>query len=250
MQISLPPSLAVYSPAQLSRTFAEVRTVEQSLATKAPSLFSLSKKEGSSRREVEKLIMQHLVALDAFLKAKNGLTVEEIMLTAEEIVEKYGLVITMADVHVIFRNAKLGRYGELYGQLSCAKVIKWFDDYHAEKMNAAEANSRAADEKRYADNPVPDNFSLDMLGYSKDEDGVWHIDPDKVKDREEAQAQAEAERKAREEAKAAEKREAQQEYFRLQHEVTIRNILAKPDEKRTDNEREYLKKYNNGRQTD
>ncbi|MBQ9417117.1 MAG: hypothetical protein IJU19_00860 [Bacteroidales bacterium] len=225
----------------LSKTYSEVRTVEQSLATKTPSLLAMVRQGYCNRKLLTALLMAHLVNLDAFLKAKKGLSTEEIELITEEVIEKYGWVLTMADLHLIFRNAKLGKYGELYNNLTCAKVIKWFDDYHAERMDTAERMSREADEKRYSDNAVPDNFSLDMLGYTRDEDGVWHIDPDKVQARNEAQIKAEAVRRTREDAKAAERREAQQEYFRLKHEAIIRSILAKPEEERTDNECEYLR---------
>lgn len=206
--------MQIYSPAQISSTFAEVRTVEEALQTQSPSLLSLTRREGVSRRAVQTLIKLHLVALDAFLKQKNGLTVDEIELIAEEVMEKYGWVLTMADVFLIFRNAKVGRYGELYNKLTCAKVICWFDDYATERCNTAEQMSRADDEHRAADYHVPEGFSLDSLGYTKDDDGIWRVDPDKVEARNAAQAQAETERKAHEEVEVQRRRQGAQEYLR------------------------------------
>lgn len=206
--------MQIYSPAQISSTFAEVRTVEQALQTHSPSLLSLTRREGVSRRAVQTLVKLHLVALDAFLKQKNGLTVDEIELIAEEVMEKYGWVLTMADVFLIFRNAKVGRYGELYNQLTCAKVIRWFDDYATERCNTAEQMSRVDDEHRAADYHVPEGFSLADLGYTQDKDGFWRVDPAKVEARNAAKAQAEAERKASEEAEAARRLQGAQEYLR------------------------------------
>ncbi len=206
---SLHASLQPYSPAVISKTFAGVYTVQQALEAKAPSLMRLSRTDGCSREQVEALIMAHLLALDAFLKQKNGLSTEEVMLIAEEVVNTYGYMLTFADINVIFRNAKLGKYGELYGNLSCPKIMKWFEQYASERCNTAEQMSYNADRAKYGSTQGRSgNEVLKSLGYAFDEDGKILInkngsavvDHDKL---EADRARREAERKRKEEERRA-----------------------------------------------
>ena len=132
----------------------------------------LSKVDGCNREQVEALIMAHLLALDAFLKQKNGLSTEEIELIADEVMNTYGYMLSFADINVIFRNAKLGKYGELYGNLSCPKIIKWFEQYASERCNTAEQMSYNADRAKYGSTQGRSgNEVLKSLGYAFDEDG-------------------------------------------------------------------------------
>ena len=132
----------------------------------------MSKVDGCNREQVEALIMAHLLALDAFLKQKNGLSTEEIELIADEVMNTYGYMLSFADINVIFRNAKLGKYGELYGNLSCPKIIKWFEQYASERCNTAEQMSYNADRAKYGSTQGRSgNEVLKSLGYAFDEDG-------------------------------------------------------------------------------
>ena len=82
------------------------------------------------------------------MNAKNGLTEEAIELLTDEIFTMYGHILSFPDINLIFRNAKLGRYGELYNQLSSMKIMQWFDKYVDEKLNTAEKLSQAKDNER------------------------------------------------------------------------------------------------------
>lgn len=181
---SLHESLKPYSPALISKTFTGVTTVEKALSVEAPSLKCLSKKDGCNEEQVKALIMAHLISLDAFLKQKNGLSTEEIELIADEVMDVYGYMLNFADINVIFRNAKLGKYGELYGQLSCAKVVKWFEDYSNLRCETAYEMNRRADSAMYGvTQGKSEREILSNLGYSIDKDGHMVIDQDKVKER-------------------------------------------------------------------
>ncbi len=181
---SLHESLKPYSPALISKTFTDITTVEKALSVKAPSLKCLSKKDGCNEAQVKALIMAHLISLDAFLKQKNGLSTGEIELIAEEVMDVYGYMLNFADINVIFRNAKLGKYGELYGQLSCAKVIKWFEEYANIRSKTAYEMNLKADRERYSSTkPIDEQKMMSNLGYSIDKDGRMVIDPQKVEKR-------------------------------------------------------------------
>ena len=146
MQPILHQSLQIYSPALISSTCDGITTVKQSIEAKHPSLRRLANE--SDPKQVKALFRLHLFALDQFLKQKGGLTAEEIELITDEVFTTYGHILSFADINLIFRNAKLGRYGELYQQLSCPKIMSWFDKYVDEKLNTAEKLSQDKDNER------------------------------------------------------------------------------------------------------
>ena len=147
-----------------------MRTVEQAIASDAPKLAALAKDNGKALLVVLKL---NIAALDKALKNKDGLTPEEIDLIAEEVLDKWGRLVSFADIAVIFREAKLGKYGETYQQLTAAKVVKWFDDYCERRMEACAAMNREADKMRFESDRVDgdDRAVLEGLGYMLDGDG-------------------------------------------------------------------------------
>lgn len=188
MQNMLPASLQRYSPLAISNTFSTVRSVEQALAVSdsTPHLLALARERGCGREAVESLLKLHIFALDKFLKQKSGLTHEEIDLAAEEIISRYGGMLTFADIHVVFRNAKLGKYGELYNQLTCAKVIKWFDEYAGERMDKAEAMNRNADMQTYGPpsqhcDPTARRIAEQLTSQKNNDYARWRAEYDKNK---------------------------------------------------------------------
>ena len=169
-------SLTSYAPQLLAETFAAVRTVEQAIAANAPKLAALAKDNGKALLVVLKL---NIAALDKALKNKDGLTPEEIDLIAEEVLDKWGRLISFADIAVVFRDAKLGKYGETYQQLTAAKVVKWFDDYCEMRMEACAAMNRELDKMRFESDRVEgdDRAVLEGLGYMLDGDGRLQFTP-------------------------------------------------------------------------
>ena len=58
--------------------------------------------------------------------------------------------ITIADINLIFKRAKMGHYGPMYEALSIDKIITWFRDYFEERMAIAAAKYRMeADKRKY-----------------------------------------------------------------------------------------------------
>lgn len=243
-QMNLPTCLQIYSPNNLFETFCDVATVEQALATKAPSMLQLSKTDGCTRKQVFGLLQLHLMLLSHNSKVKQGLSKMEVDMLASDIMRDF-FFLTFADINVVFKRFYHGEYGQLYGSLSVSDVYQWFSRYANERCDTAAEQSRIADEKRYhSDFTVPDDFSLEQLGYVKDEEtGAWRIDTERV-------AQREAERKEREAREAQRKAEQKvaklrenEELARIRREVAIKNILAKPLDERTDAECDYLMLY-------
>lgn len=105
---------------------------------KYPSLAVLRRDYGNEK--IEAIIKLHLIDLCESVNLKRPLRATQIDSIAREIVAEY-YALTIADVHVIFRNAKTGAYGEFYESLDMPKVMGWFRSYFAERLELAAEQS-------------------------------------------------------------------------------------------------------------
>lgn len=127
----------------------DVKNVDDALALATtnreqfPALATLKKDFGAQK--VETIIKLYLVELTELVNLKRPLREKQIDAIAMEVVSSY-YSLTIADVHVIFRKARNGEFGELYESLDMPKVMKWFSDYFAERCEAgANASIREAE---------------------------------------------------------------------------------------------------------
>lgn len=145
--------LTIYSPDALNRQLMEIRNVNDALALaesnheQFPSLATLRKDHGSQK--VETVIKLYLVELCEPVNLKRPLTERQIDTIAMEVVSRY-YALTIADVHVIFRKAKNGEFGELYESMDMPKVMKWFSDYFNDRCEAG-ANASLRESDRFYD---------------------------------------------------------------------------------------------------
>lgn len=133
--------MTIYAPKVLARTYREVRTVAQALATASESLGALSRGFGTEKAEA--LLKLQLVYLNEMLNLKRPLGEAQIDEIAAEVVSALPHL-TMVDVHVIMRRAMSGHYGEFYESLTMPKVLRWFSDYFEERCQVAAERSRDA----------------------------------------------------------------------------------------------------------
>lgn len=128
---------------------AHVKTVEQALETKTPSLGQMIVKYGVEK--VEPYIKVWLINLNETLNLKRPLKEHQIDECAYLIVDGYRNI-TIADINIIFKRAKMGEYGELFESLSVDKILRWFKNYFNDRCNTAEAISiRQAEKHKYAE---------------------------------------------------------------------------------------------------
>ncbi|HBX45539.1 MAG TPA: hypothetical protein DEG28_06630 [Porphyromonadaceae bacterium] len=117
----------------------EIRNVDDALVLSEsnkeqfPSIAVIRKDHGSQK--VEAIIKLYLVELCELVNLKRPLTEKQIDAIAQEVVSRY-YSMTIADIHVIFRKAKNGEFGELYESLDMPKVMKWFWDYFNDRCLA------------------------------------------------------------------------------------------------------------------
>lgn len=139
-------SLTTLRPDILGRDLVQVRTTRDALAIaetsqdKYPSLSVLRRDYGNEK--IEAVIKLYLIDLCENVNLKRPLKDTQVDNIAREVVATY-YALTIADVHVIFRKAKTGEYGEFYESLDMPKVMSWFREYFNNRCDLAAEQSES-----------------------------------------------------------------------------------------------------------
>lgn len=164
-----PVSLATLQPDVLGRELAAVRTLSDALAVagdraKYPSLAVLRKEYGEAK--IEAIIKLHLIDLCENVNLKRPLRDRQVDSIAREIVSEF-YSLTIADVHVIFRQAKTGQYGEFYDSLDMPKVIGWFRRYFDDRCAAGADEAVSGQFYDKGGNLTPDRMAKEFERLTK-----------------------------------------------------------------------------------
>lgn len=104
----------------------------------------LARRDETKTKAVLKIMF---IRFSNFVNVKNPLTEEHIDFLADTIVSNYKWL-TIADLCFILKQAKMGKYGNLYERLSPMQVFHWIDEHFENRCNVAEQKS-IAESKRY-----------------------------------------------------------------------------------------------------
>ncbi len=128
-----------YEPKTLSLAMREagIDTVEKSVRSDAVSVKRLVRELGY--KETAALIVMQLTRLEMLLNVSKPMHPEAIAETATMVVDSCinaGVGVNVADIDIIFKRASKGECGKIYGGISCAEVLRWFNEYYTEKSEA------------------------------------------------------------------------------------------------------------------
>lgn len=130
----------------MTKELSRVRTIREAIAFKTPSLGLLIRSFDKSI--VEDYIKLWIVGLNESINLTRPLKEHQIDECAFFIVNDHKML-TIADIKVVFTNAKKGAYGELYESLSIDKILSWFNDYFEERCSIFASRSvRESEEKK------------------------------------------------------------------------------------------------------
>lgn len=113
----------------------QLRTVSECILSSAPTVGAVIRSHGIEmiRASVEGCI----VSLCEFLNIpRANMTESQIRQTAELSVDEYRNL-TISDIMLIFRRAKLGQWGEIYGRIDGQMILGWFSEYFEERCEEA-----------------------------------------------------------------------------------------------------------------
>ena len=122
----------------------KIKSVKDCLTVKSPSIATLKRNFGEEK--LQAYISLHLIDLNTFLNLKRFLSDAQINECSMMIMYEHPNL-TLVDIAFVFKNAKLGRYGDLYESLSIDKIMRWFSDYFDERCNTAESISNMQHDK-------------------------------------------------------------------------------------------------------
>lgn len=112
--------------------------------SKLPSLGSINRKFGFDFTQA--YIEGWIVNLREFINVGKKMTNTQNQETAMLIVENYPSL-TIADINLIFKRAKLGHFGPMYDRLDGQLILSWIETYFNERCEAAANRSmREADQ--------------------------------------------------------------------------------------------------------
>ncbi|MCF8219793.1 MAG: hypothetical protein K9J21_12540 [Bacteroidales bacterium] len=123
---------------KIQKQLRKVSTVQAALEAETPSLAVINKKFGEDFTQA--YIEGWIVHLREFLNIGRKMTDEQTQETAMLILDEY-YNISIADINIIFKRAKLGRWGQIYDRLDGQLILSWFDEYFQERCKASQEKS-------------------------------------------------------------------------------------------------------------
>ena len=134
MTTTLPQLLTTYSPSECMRSLSNCNTVSKAIQPNTHSLSAMVRDHGIQK--IEAYIKIWLIDLNESLDLRRPLKPSQIDQITFFVVSKHRNF-NIADINLIFTNAKTGKYGEFYESLSMAKVLSWFNEYSESRSDAA-----------------------------------------------------------------------------------------------------------------
>ncbi|MCF8299352.1 MAG: hypothetical protein K9J13_17520 [Saprospiraceae bacterium] len=118
----------------VQRQLKKIDNVSDALETSTPAIVKIKKIFGEDFTQA--YIEGWIVNIREFLNLGRKMTDEQTRETAMMIVDEY-YNLTIADINIIFKKAKLGRWGQIYDRLDGQIILSWFDKYFQERCKAA-----------------------------------------------------------------------------------------------------------------
>lgn len=108
------------------------------LESKAPTIADIRNSFGHDY--IQAYVEMWIVNLRMFFNVGKAMTDEQTYMTAELIVDSF-YNLNIADINLVFKNAKLGKYGKIYDRLDGNIILEWFQRYFDERCEAAAERS-------------------------------------------------------------------------------------------------------------
>ena len=119
-----------FEPSQMLTEFKHIRNTTQAIQADANGLSFYSKQLGYDT--VLAVVELHVVSLVGSINITKTLTTFQIKEIAIEVLSEF-FYLSVVEIGYVFRKAKRGEYGKLYGALSIMDVLTWFKEYSEER---------------------------------------------------------------------------------------------------------------------
>ena len=123
---------------QAMAKYRQCTTALACLESKAPTIAEIRSSFGHDY--IQAYVEMWIVNLRMFFNVGKAMTDEQTYMTAELIVDSF-YNLNIADINLVFKNAKLGKYGKIYDRLDGNIILEWFQRYFDERCEAAAERS-------------------------------------------------------------------------------------------------------------
>lgn len=123
--------------------YENCKNITDVLNTKSLAFGNLARQDEVRTKALIKILF---IKFNSFISVKNSLNDEHVDFIANTIVCNYKWL-TIADLCYILKQAKMGKYGNLYERLSPMQIFHWIDDHFENRCNYAEQKSIMESEK-------------------------------------------------------------------------------------------------------
>jgi hypothetical protein len=142
---------------KIQKQLRKIDNVSAALQAGTPSIAKIKKTYGEDF--IQAYIEGWIVNLREFLNIGRKMTDEQTQETAMMIVDEY-YNLTIADINIIFKRAKLGQWGQIYDRLDGQIILSWFDKYFQERCRVA-ADESISEADKYKNNIFP-RYSMNL----------------------------------------------------------------------------------------
>ncbi len=133
--------------------------MELAMQSNTPHIAAMKKQYGE--QNMIGYVSLWLIDLNKYVNAARKMTAPQVLMCASLIVDEF-YHLTIADMNLIFKKAKMGEYGSLFETMSMDKVLTWFRDYMDQRNNlAANWSMRRHDKEKYNDEKIFNSRSSD-----------------------------------------------------------------------------------------
>jgi hypothetical protein len=141
--------LTDFSIPKIQKQLKKIDSVPAAIETNTPSIALISKRFGEDFTQA--YIEGWIVNLRDFLNVGKKMNDNQTQETAMMIMDLY-YNITIADINLIFRKAKLGQWGQIYDRLDGQMILSWFEKYFSERCRTF-ADKSILEADKYKNDP-------------------------------------------------------------------------------------------------
>ena len=126
--------LVKYTPDNAITELMKCNSIELCLKSETVTLATIKKDSGEE--SVLSIINAWIIDVNDFLNVSRKMNVPQIKQTSAMILTDF-YYFKIADINLVFQNAKKGMYGSMYESLDGLKIYQWFEQYALQRANIA-----------------------------------------------------------------------------------------------------------------
>lgn len=149
-----------YSVGAVQRDCRKMQTAVECAASGTPVLSVMRKTYGEEWTSA--YLATWIINVQEFFNIAAKMNDAQVEETTYMILDDFW-ALNIADINLVFGNAKRGQYGQLYGRIDGAIIYGWFQSYFEDRCNACENRTIREAEAMSSNNPVTNTRAEEFI---------------------------------------------------------------------------------------